>query len=207
MITDKERQRRTAYMRLWRSKNKDKWNEYQRKLKRENPDRYREYRKSYEKRNPGRILELNKKRYARRRDVSLAYNREYHAKNKEKIMRQKLRYERNRSAIDPQFRCRKLLRNRIIECLKLHNTIKSKRTMELIGCDREFLVKWIESQFVEGMTWKNHGVRGWHIDHIRPCASFDLTDPREQEKCFHYTNLQPLWAKLNRSKGGTYVPA
>ena len=49
------------------------------------------------------------------------------------------------------------------------------------------------------MTWDNHGE--WHIDHIKPCASFDLTDADQQRECFNYTNLQPLWAKDNLSKG------
>jgi hypothetical protein len=49
------------------------------------------------------------------------------------------------------------------------------------------------------MNWENQGE--WHIDHILPCASFDLTKEEEQRKCFHYTNLQPLWAKDNMIKG------
>ena len=52
------------------------------------------------------------------------------------------------------------------------------------------------------MSWENHGT--WHIDHRVPCAKFDLTKKEEQEKCFHYTNLQPLWAKDNLSKGNKY---
>lgn len=54
------------------------------------------------------------------------------------------------------------------------------------------------------MTWDNYGYRGWHVDHIAPCASFDLSNPAEVAKCFHYSNLQPLWAKDNLSKGGIY---
>ena len=48
------------------------------------------------------------------------------------------------------------------------------------------------------MSWSNRGE--WHIDHIIPCSSFNLLDEKEQEKCFHYTNLQPLWAAENLSK-------
>jgi len=57
-------------------------------------------------------------------------------------------------------------------------------------------------QFKPGMTWDNYGYYGWHIDHKVPCSNFDLSKPEEQYKCFHYTNLQPLWAEENLIKGG-----
>lgn len=50
------------------------------------------------------------------------------------------------------------------------------------------------------MSWDNYGLTGWHIDHIIPCYNFDLTNPVEQALCFHYSNLQPLWAEKNLSK-------
>ena len=50
------------------------------------------------------------------------------------------------------------------------------------------------------MSWNNYGFDTWHIDHIIPCDKFDLTDPKQQEQCFHYTNLQPLWAIENWQK-------
>ena len=71
--------------------------------------------------------------------------------------------------------------------------------MELTGCSKNDLLKHLESKFTEGMTFENYGE--WHIDHIRPCASFNLEDPEEQKKCFHWTNLQPLWALDNIRKG------
>jgi hypothetical protein len=63
----------------------------------------------------------------------------------------------------------------------------------------------LEHQFKDGMTWDNHGE--WHIDHIKPCVQFDLTDPEQQKECFHYTNMQPLWAFENQSKGASYEPS
>ena len=81
----------------------------------------------------------------------------------------------------------------------LKNANKSDSTMNLVGCDIDSLRLHLEKLFEDGMNWDNHGE--WHIDHIRPCASFDLTDPEQQRVCFHYTNLQPLWAKDNLSKG------
>jgi hypothetical protein len=75
---------------------------------------------------------------------------------------------------------------------------------DLIGCDISWLKEWLELHFREGMTWQNYG-RIWHIDHIRPCAVFDLTKVEEQEKCFHWTNLQPLFAKENIKKGAKII--
>jgi len=79
---------------------------------------------------------------------------------------------------------------------------KVGKTFELVGCSRDELVSHLESKFTEGMMWDNYGT--WHVDHIKPCCSFNLEDPEEQKKCFHWTNLQPLWAKDNTSKGGKF---
>ncbi|MDA8212175.1 MAG: hypothetical protein M0021_09900 [Clostridia bacterium] len=97
---------------------------------------------------------------------------------------------------------RKIIRNirsRIIHILLGRK--KSAPTLKLIGCTRAELRTHLEALFTDGMTWENYGKsNGWQVDHIRPCASFDLTDPRQQRECFHYTNLQPLWATENRRK-------
>ena len=85
--------------------------------------------------------------------------------------------------------------------MALKNNYKSKSTMKLIGCSIKFLKNYLQKQFKKGMSWSNHGLYGWHIDHIRPCALFDLTKPSEQKKCFNYKNLQPLWAEENIRKG------
>jgi hypothetical protein len=83
----------------------------------------------------------------------------------------------------------------------LHGNSKFLRFKEIVGCSEEFLKKHIECQFIEGMSWENYGAYGWHLDHIRPCKSFNMEDTEEQKKCFHYTNLQPLWREDNISKG------
>ncbi|MGV9199678.1 MAG: hypothetical protein ACOC4M_12765 [Promethearchaeia archaeon] len=95
-----------------------------------------------------------------------------------------------------------LMRGRVYSALKYYSEPKKKRTMEYVGCDIETLRKHIEKQFQEGMNWKNQGK--WHIDHRRPCASFDLNLEKERHKCFHYTNLQPLWGEDNLSKNDFY---
>lgn len=104
---------------------------------------------------------------------------------------------------DPLYKLEVSLRGRIRQAIK-YNT-KTKKTMELVGCTIEELKEHLESQFTDGMTWENHTFDGWHIDHILPCASFDLSDPEEQKKCFHYTNLQPLWGIDNMKKGDKII--
>ena len=103
------------------------------------------------------------------------------------------KYRQKRLQTDINFKLLCNLRSRIHIALKRNS--KSRHTEQLIGCSIEFLKQYFEKQFQLGMTWENYGE--WHIDHIRPCSSFDLSKPEEQCKCFHYTNLQPLWAIEN----------
>ena len=81
-------------------------------------------------------------------------------------------------------------------------TGKTKRTEALLGCTLEFFRKYLEDLFTDGMSWENYGE--WHVDHIMPLASVDSSKrgwKKKIEKLCHYTNLQPLWAKDNLSKG------
>tara|TARA_R110002012_G_C11438674_1_gene590307 strand:- start:44 stop:736 length:693 start_codon:yes stop_codon:yes gene_type:complete len=76
---------------------------------------------------------------------------------------------------------------------------KQARSQELMSCSYKVARKHIESLFKDGMSWDNYGK--WHMDHIIPCAAFDLRCPVQQLACCHYKNLQPLWAFDNMSKG------
>jgi len=82
----------------------------------------------------------------------------------------------------------------------------SASATQLVGISAQGLRDHLERRFLPGMTWDNYGALGWHVDHIRPCASFDLTDPEQVKACFHYTNLQPLWAEDNLKKGASWTP-
>lgn len=96
------------------------------------------------------------------------------------------------------------MRNRTRQALRNH--VKAGKTLEMLGCSIDVLKAYLEERFVEGMTWDNYGSM-WELDHIRPCASFDLVDPEQQRVCFHYTNLQPMKGIDNRRKGDRYDPA
>lgn len=103
---------------------------------------------------------------------------------------------------DINFVTKKRLRGRIYVALK--RGVKSLGTMELLGCTIDDFKNYFQSLFTEGMSWDKYMEGGIHIDHIIPCVKFDLTKEEEQKKCFHYTNLQPLWAIENLKKGAKY---
>ena len=107
---------------------------------------------------------------------------------------------KNKRKTDPIFRLKDNLRHRINSALK--NNSKSANTETLLGCTVEELWTHLEFQFTDGMTRDNYGE--WAIDHIKPCAAFGLSDPREQRRCFSYRNLQPMWGSDNSSKGDKY---
>ncbi len=138
------------------------------------------------------------------------YYKQYHKDNiedikqRQRLYRQSIAYKKykveyitNRRKLDVRFRIKGTLSNRVRNALR--GTNKSVDTLSLIGCDINFLMYRIQIKFKKGMNWDNR--TKWHIDHIIPSSKFNLTKPREQRKCFHYTNLQPLWAKDNISKG------
>lgn len=126
----------------------------------------------------------------------LAYGREYRKNNRQKITE----HEKHRISTDENFKIRKLMRSIVIRAVKRvsKNNVKYSSTVTQIGCDDTFFKHYIEKKFKPGMSWSNHGE--WHIDHIKPCASFDLTDPEQQKLCNHYSNLQPLWKNENLKK-------
>lgn len=110
---------------------------------------------------------------------------------------------RIRRATQPQFKIAELCRGKLNKTLRAFRDGSIKRvapTEELVGCSFSDLVIYLEARFAPGMNWGNHGSFGWHIDHIKPISSFNLSIPEEQRKCFHFSNLQPLWWKENNEK-------
>ena len=174
------------YYKEYRLKNKERLNAYRRKwLKGEEAQKKK------------------KEYYLKTREKQLKYFVEYRKKPgyKEKFNLYYKKWINNKLKTDLHFKLKQQLSHRIFLALK--GAVKSKRTKELLGCTIEQLWIHLEKSFKPGMTKENYGK--WHVDHIRPCASFDLTKPEEQAKCFHYTNLQALWAHGNLSKGDKFV--
>lgn len=163
---------------------------------------------NYRAKNKERMTEYNKNYWVKTKDIQTAKHKVWKEANREHVNAYAKEYAKEWSKkqreTNPQYKMTKNLRNRVYSALKDQNTVKNdKKTFELTDCTPEFLKDYLASKFTEGMTHENYGK--WHIDHIRPCISFDLTDEEQQLKCFHYTNLQPLWAFDNCSKGCKYV--
>lgn len=99
---------------------------------------------------------------------------------------------------DKAFHILECCRRRLRKLIKSSTYTTPARMLRLIGCSKEHLVHHLESKFLPGMTWDNHG--SWHIDHIKPCKIFDIEDANQLRQCFNWTNLQPLWAQDNMKK-------
>jgi hypothetical protein len=113
-------------------------------------------------------------------------------------------YYFNRSKIDPLFKLKAHLRNRISSYLKMRGYKRHSKAYFLLGAPIHIVKSHIEKQFLIGMTWDNHGFgeEKWNLDHIKPLAS--AKNEQSLLPLFHYTNLQPLWWKDNLRKNSFY---
>lgn len=117
---------------------------------------------------------------------------------KQNEWRSRTSYRKNRYHSDLNYKLAHNLRSRLNDCFRVH---KVGSAVSDLGCSVAELRLYLESKFQAGMTWENHTTNGWHIDHIKPLSSFDLTNREQLIKACHYTNLQPLWAIDNLKKG------
>lgn len=160
-----------------------------------NSQKFSAMRKRHYRRHRERLLKSKHSYYVKNRARKQAYDRDYRQKNSKKIAEQKAIWE-SLHRLDPKKRIVRNIRRRIHHAIA--RDCVSLRTIELIGCTVSELKEHLEVQFTNGMSWDNYGK--WHIDHIRPCYSFDLTDTHQLKLCFHYSNCRPLWAKENLSR-------
>jgi len=161
----------------------------QRKYRQQNPTPMRKYRE----RNKEKLRAYDKRWYAANSPHKYEKTREWFARNPDKLADYHRRHDSKLSR-----RLRHNLQRRIHKLLAEQS--RSANTMALVGCTVAELRAHLESLFDKNMTWDNYGADGWHIDHIIPCAMFDLQHSEEQGVCFHWTNLQPMWATENGQK-------
>ena len=164
--------------------------------------KYRDYAKAYSKINNKlpHVIKAKKE-----------YNQMYRKKHSERLKEKDRQYAKNVRRKNPLTKIREGYRRRILLALQNQNVQKDNPILKLLGCSVEKYIVHLEKQFYnhpktnKKMTWKNRGFRGWHIDHIIPLNSFDLTKKSQQLKAFNYKNTQPMWAEYNLQKGAKLI--
>lgn len=198
-LTPEEKiQRRKETTRRYREKNREKVAAAIKKWRTENPHKAREAAKRFASKNPEKVRAIRRKHREANKDKLAKRLKEWRARNKERIRSYKREYERERNKT-PEAKIEKSARTALLRAVK-GGAMKEKRSIEYFGCTKQFLKDHIARQFKPGMSWENHGLFTWHIDHIRPIAYFDMKDPAQVAEALHYTNLQPLWASENIRK-------
>ena len=200
MMSEESIAKAKARSQKYRDANADKINEKARAKSRE-PERRAKV-QAYRDKNKSRQQEYCKEYYSKNRDHLLDSASRYYENNRDKKIAYQGEYSKRRMKEDPVFKLTCYMRSRVRNVI--YNQFASKKcsTFKLVGCNPTDLKTHLESQFTEGMTWDNYGK--WHVDHIKPCASFNLALDSDQTECFHYSNLQPLWAEDNIRKSDNY---
>lgn len=169
-------------------KNKPYYTQYQKQYSLENKDKLKEYSKQY---NSNPVNADKKRKYIKEYDVvNEVKKKEYMKLWRENNQEYFKKYMGLKYKNDVSFKIKSNIRSRFNHAIE--QTHKSTSILKLIGCNMECLKFHLSSKFKPEFTWENHGDI-WEIDHIKPCASFDLTNIEQQKECFHYTNLQPLF--------------
>ena len=200
---EKNREKLLAYWRARYHRNKDANRESRRVYYRKNKERVREKVKQWYAKNRQAVAVRQKEYTEKNREALSAYHKQKYRRNREQILKRNAEWHKKRLINDPHYKVRIRLGTRLYQALKYRGQVKKLTMLTLVGCTRSELMIHLQNQFKPGMEWNNYGpVR--HVDHIRPCASFDLTDVEQQKACFHWSNLQPLFGEENIKKGAAY---
>lgn len=192
---ERRREQKRLAQRRYREKHPEKIAAARRAYYEAHPDKAKASSAKWRAANPEKVKQQQDAYSAENREKRLAYKREYDARPETRAKRSV--YMKNLYDTDPNYRLASVLRRRLRAALK--NDAKVGSAVTLLGCTPSEAWDHLESLFTEGMTRENHGE--WHIDHVRPLSSFDLTDPEQLAAACHYTNLQPMWAIENIRKG------
>jgi hypothetical protein len=198
---DENKEKKAESDKKWRDENKEKKAESDKKYAEKNKEKICEYKKKHYQSNKEIYLVNVKKHYQDNKEGRLQYAKQYYQDNKKWCIHRSTQYGKYRKQIDPLFKLKCNLHSRTYQAFTRKSWKKEGSTQEMLGANYETVFNHIESRFKKGMSWDNLGE--WHIDHIIPLASAN-TEKEMIDLC-HYTNLQPLWAKENISKGNKII--
>lgn len=180
-----------CYRKEWYELNKSAKTQLTRKKKyyENNKEKIKKRSKLYAKNNPEYTAQIKQKWYEKNK---------FNMKDRSEYLKA---WRKEKSQNDPNFKIKNNLRSRLSNALRRHT--KNGSAIKDLGCSIEQFKEYLESKFQPGMTWDNYGK--WHIDHIVPLSSFNLSDRKQFLKACHYTNLQPLWAIDNIKKSNNII--
>ena len=188
----------------YRKANADKIKESEKKYYKANSDKIKERKKKYYKANADKIKERKKKYDKANADKIKERKKKYNKANADKIKEWRKEYQKNREKNDPIFKLTNRLRSNIRDTFKRACNgayVKKSKTVDILGCDMDFFMRYISSKFQKGMTFENYGE--WHLDHIIPISEANTKE--DIIRLNHYTNFQPLWAEDNLTKSDKIV--
>lgn len=184
-------------MNKMREEGGERLEKYKEKIRRKN-ERRKAKAAAWHRERRARIRASNPPPKTRTKEDIRQYRRDRFQKHRKEIqLARKRRY-----AEDIQFRIAYTLRNRLR--MAFSRGYKNGSAVRDLGCSIAELMEHLKGRFRAGMSFENYGE--WHIDHIRPLASFDLRDPEQVKAACHFSNLQPLWAEENIRKGARIAP-
>ena len=195
----KNKEKRSLQQKEWRKNNHLRAKELHDGWIKIHPERTKVYGQKYYLKNRDKVLA----RHAKRRKDNLELVRAIARKSANKNKAHRLAYCYRIRKTNVRVRIANSLRARVRNAIKLQKGSKGGHFEELLGISIPELLIHFEKQFKEGMSWDNYGV--WNIDHIKPLSVYNLCDVDEQRKACHFTNLQPLWAIDNFSKGAKII--
>ena len=181
-----------AYNKQYNFDNKTHQQEYMQRYSLDNKPQRQEYIQQYNKQyyKQEHIKHHRRQYYKQRQEYIQQYNKQYY--KQEHIKHHRRQYYKQRYQTDLLYKIKRSLRTSVSSAFRRIGQNKPARTEQLLGCSWLEAKAHFERLFQEGMRWDNHGE--WHIDHIRPVASFK---PDELHLMNHISNLQPLWAEEN----------
>lgn len=211
----KDKAKLAAQKRDFRREHPEKAAEYAKRYAMKHPEKIAAYMKSYkpgwQKRNRERMKLYSKRHYDKRGKARYAelwrtdpsyriklagYGKIHRARYPEKVKGYRRKFYRENYGTNLNYTIRRKLSGRLRHALRNGSGKRHCGILKLLGCSVPNFRVYIQSKFEPGMTWENI-----HLDHIIPCALFDLTKLKHQKLCFHFSNFQPLFAMDNFVKG------
>jgi len=187
--------------------NKEKFAKKRAEALKANPDYMKKYNNKYKERtknwyneNKARLAEKTKEYRKANPHIMKERNKKYIENNRDKVNKYAREWKKEKRTNDKNYLLREITSRRIrYELTTRKIGEKEFRTHEYLGCTFDYFRRYLEVRFEHGMSWDNYGDM-WELDHIIPCASWNLTNLFENLCCWNYRNIQPLWKTENRLK-------